>query len=90
MFMLVRNKVADFSRWKRTFDSHQQAHRAAGLTLLHLWRPLDDLHTVFFLFSIADAKRAREFLDGADPSIAEQAGVVEGEYHFLREHPGYD
>lgn len=89
MFMLVRNKVADFSRWKRIFDFHQHAHLAAGLTLVQLWRPIDDLHSVFFLFAVADHQRAQAFLDGADPSFAEQAGVVEGEYHFLREYPGY-
>ena len=41
-YMLCRNRLADFARWKRVFDSHAEAHRAAGLNLLHLWRSLDN------------------------------------------------
>ncbi len=89
MFMLVRNKVADYTRWKQIFDVQQTAHIVAGLTLLHLWQAVDDPHTVFFLFRVTDRARAKAFLDGGDPSIAEQAGVVEGEFHFLTEGQGY-
>lgn len=48
--MLVRNRVADFAKWKRIFDSHAEAHREAGLHLVHLWRSLEDQNNVFFLF----------------------------------------
>ena len=38
LHMFVRNRVADFSKWKRIFHSHAQAHSEAGLRLIHLWQ----------------------------------------------------
>lgn len=38
--MLCQNRVADFSKWKAVFDSHAQAHRAAGLRSVSRQRPL--------------------------------------------------
>jgi len=37
--MLCRNRVTDFSKWKAVFDSHAQAHRAAGLRSVRRQRP---------------------------------------------------
>jgi len=51
-YMLCRNRLVDFARRKRVFDSHAETHRAAGLNLLHLWRSVDDPSNVFFLFEV--------------------------------------
>lgn len=40
--MLCRNRVADFWTWKAVFDSHAQAHRAAGLYLRDLWSDVEE------------------------------------------------
>lgn len=88
--MLCRNRVADFSKWKAVFDSHAQAHRAAGLYLTGLWRELDNPNNVFFAFVVADLDRARAFV--SNPAAAEAgkaSGVQDGEYHFLESSPGY-
>lgn len=86
--MLCRNRVRSFEVWKKVFDDHAPAHREAGLRLVHLWRDLGDPDTVLFLFEVSDLERARAFV--ATPEAAEagiKAGVLEGEYRFLRESP---
>ena len=51
-YMLCRNKLIDFAKWKRGLDSHADAHKAAGLTLQHLWQNVNDPNEVFFLFAV--------------------------------------
>ncbi len=84
IFLLSRNKVRDFARWKAVFDRNQGDAEAAGLRLERMWRGVDDPNNVFFIMSVADAGKARAFL--AAPEGAEsgrEAGVVEGEYWFV-------
>lgn len=86
--MLCRNRVADFAKWKAVFDSHAQAHRAAGLRLKGVRREFDNPNNVFFTFDVADLDKAREFI--SDPAEAgETSGVQDGEYHFLESTAGY-
>ena len=85
-YLLCRNRVADFRRWKRVFDSHAGAHRAAGLQLTGLWRDTRRPSEVFFLFEVRDMRKARVFISA--PGAAEAgatSGVIEGEYHFVRD-----
>lgn len=82
--MLSRNRVEDYSKWKRVFDSQASAAREAGLHLTDLWRDVQDPNNVFFLFHVGDLEKARAFI--ADPKAAEvgkAAGVLDGEIHFL-------
>ncbi len=89
-YMLCRNRVADFSRWKAVFASHETAHQKAGLRLVKIWRVLEDPNNVFFMFEVASIDRAREFI--SDPEAAKAAdtsGVLDGEYHFVEDAGGY-
>jgi len=89
-YMLARNRVEDFERWHAVFASHRASHVSAGLTLESVWRVKGDPNTVFFLFEVADVARAEAFI--SDPSSAEagkEAGVLEGEYHYVENAPGY-
>ena len=82
--LLCRNRVEDYSRWRQVFDSHAEAHREAGLQLIHLWRELEDPANIFFVFRVSSVDRARAFI--RDPAAAETgaaAGVLDGEYYFL-------
>lgn len=84
--LLCRNRVEDYQRWRAVFDSHAEAHRAAGLRLSRIWRDADDPNNIFFLFDVADEERALVFL--ASPDSAEAgaaAGVLDGEFHFVTE-----
>ena len=88
--MLCRNKVSDFSKWKRVFDSHASAHREVGLLLLHVWRTLEEPDNVFFLFEVKDIYKARAFISTSDAVEAGKiSGVLDGEYHFVECTKGY-
>jgi hypothetical protein len=82
--MLCRNRVVDFGRWKRVFDSHADAAREAGLTLVNLWRGLEDQNDVFFLLEVSDLEKARAFVTSPEgEETGKIAGVIDGEIHFL-------
>lgn len=87
-YMLCRNRVADFSRWKAVFSSHESAHLDAGLRLI--WLGVEEANNVFFLFKVESMEKARKFI--SDPSAlkaAEASGVIDGEYHFVQHAEGY-
>jgi hypothetical protein len=89
-YMLCRNRVADFARWRAVFASHQAAHRNAGLRLVNLWRSLEEPSNVFFLFEVASLEKAREFISNPEAAKAGAAsGVLDGEYHFVGDMGGY-
>ena len=88
-YMLCRNRVADFERWKAVFGSHAGAHEEAGLRLVKLWRGVDEPDDVFFLFEVASLDRAREFIGNPDAARAGRASrAVAGEYHFVEDAGG--
>ncbi|AXK40070.1 hypothetical protein [Crenobacter cavernae] len=90
IYMVCRNRVADYARWKMVFDSHAKAHRAAGLELVHFWRSLEDPNNVFYVFEVADIERARAFVKRpGSEEAAEAAGVLDGELHFVARAAGY-
>ena len=83
-YMLCRNRVADYSKWKAVFDSNAEAGRGAGLKLVNLRRAVDEPNNVFFMFEVANMDSAREFI--SNPEAAESgkvSGVVDGEMHFV-------
>jgi len=88
-YLLCRNRVADFSRWKAVFDSHAPAHRKAGLRLVNIWRKIEEPTNIFFIFEVADIDKAREFISNPEAARAGAAsGVVDGEYHFVSDAEG--
>jgi hypothetical protein len=90
IYLLCRNRVADFSRWRAVFASHEAAHRDAGLRLVHVWRSLEEPDNVFFLFEVASVDKAREFIGNPEAARAgEASGVIDGEYHFIGDARGY-
>jgi len=89
IYMLCRNRVRNYEKWRTIFDSHASVHRKAGLSLVHLWRSVDDAHTVFFLFEVHDLERAKAFIIAPEGAKAGKgAGVIEGEIRFLEEVDG--
>ena len=83
--MLCRNRVSDFRRWKRVFESHAAAHRAAGLKLTGIWRDIGRPKDVFIVFEVEDMRKAKAFISAPEAAEAAKAsGVVGGEYHFMR------
>ena len=57
--LLIHHKVADFAKWKATYDAHAGTRQSAGLTELHSLRSLDDRNDVVILFTVADLDKAK-------------------------------
>jgi hypothetical protein len=90
IYMLCRNRVADFTRWKAVFASHSAAHQEAGLRLANVWRAVNDPNNVFFMFEVAAIDKAREFISNPEAAKAGIAsGVLEGEYYFVEDAGDY-
>jgi hypothetical protein len=49
-YVLVRHKIADFSKWKPVYDAHLPARRKAGANEKHLLHNIDDPSEVIILF----------------------------------------
>ena len=76
--MLVRHRVADFPTWKRVFDSHAAAQRAAGLHVRHVLRGRGDPAEIVLLFKFEDGERAKGFVTSPDvPDAQAASGVVD-------------
>ena len=77
-YMLVRHKVADFSKWKEIFDSHAAAQQEAGLWVEKVLRNMDDENEVFLLFQVKDIEKAQGFVNSPlVPEAQQQSGVVD-------------
>lgn len=76
--LIVRHKVKDFATWKKAFDGHAAAQRAAGLTSPHVYRSTDDRNETVIVFNMRDAAGAKKFAASADlKSTMASAGVVD-------------
>ena len=74
--LLVRHKVADFARWKAVFDGHAAAQRAAGITVTHVMRNVEDPGEVILLFDVEDVERAKAFVFSPQVPVAQQESGV--------------
>ena len=85
-YLLIRHKVADFTKWKPMYEAHQSARTAAGLKDRLILRGLDNPNEVVILFELGDVAKARAFASSPSLKAAmEKAGVVDQpEIHFLQ------
>jgi hypothetical protein len=77
-YLLVRHKVADFSKWKAAYGAHLPARQKAGLREEYLLRNVDDPSEVVIWFKAEDVKAAKDF--GASSDLREkmrEAGVID-------------
>lgn len=81
MQMLVHYTVADYATFKHAFDNDAEDRGNNSLSLLQLWRESNT--SAWALFSVADAKKARAYLDGAAGVFNSLAGVRKAEAHLL-------
>lgn len=90
-YMLCRNRVVDYERWKTIFDTHPESQEAAGLRLERMWRSAEDPNNVFFIFEVTDVEAARAFISTPEAAkVGEESGVLDGECHFVKEVPVED
>ena len=85
--MIIRHKVADYSRWKEAFDAHLNTRKAAGETEARIMVSVDDPREVTLFFDWDSLERARRFVGSDDLKQAmKQAGVVgDPEVRFLED-----
>ena len=77
-YLLVRHRVADFSKWKSGYDSHLPARQQAGLKETYLLRDMTDSNNVVLFFEADDIEKAKGF--AASPDLREamqKAGVID-------------
>lgn len=86
-YLLVRHKVADYSRWKPVFDEHGAARRDGGSRGGWLFRSADDPDELVILLECDSLENARRFAGSDDLRQAMQrAGVVDRlDIYFLEE-----
>jgi hypothetical protein len=84
--MLVRHKVADFTKWKPVYDAHSSARQKAGLKEEHLFCNAEDPSEVLLLFSVEDVDKAKAFAASDDLREAmAKAGVSDKpDIYFLK------
>ena len=84
--VLVRHKVADFAKWKKSYNTHAPSRKQAGLKEAGLWRNQQDASEVFILFKAASLAKAKKFAGSEDLKAAMQtAGVVDKpDLYFLK------
>lgn len=85
--LIVRHKVKDFATFKKVFDAHASAQKAAGLSNPRVFRSADDRSEIVILLDMKDAAAAKKFTTGADlKSAMASAGVIDQPtIHFLEE-----
>lgn len=70
-----------FAKFKAAFDADAEDRGNNSLGLLQLWT--EDDQNAWALYQVADAKRARAYLDGAAGVFNSQAGVGEARFHMV-------
>lgn len=83
MQLIVRHGIEDYDTWRRAFDGDVEARGQASLTLLQIWRDLDDRRSVWLLYEVHDRKRAEAYFDGLAQVHARQSGVTATDRHYL-------
>lgn len=87
-YLLVRNRVEDFERWRSFVDADRERGLAHGMRLTRMWRRADDPNDVFFLMEVESVERANAFMAAPESAEAgERAGVLDGEVWFLEDAP---
>jgi hypothetical protein len=75
--LMIRSKVKDFDAWKKSFDTHNQVRKDAGLTDRVIAYTIGDNHNITLVFAVADLDKAKAFLASKDlKDRMEEAGVV--------------
>lgn len=75
--MIVRHKVADFAKWKMSYDEHDSMRLANGIHSFVIGRGVDDSNTVMVAVKAEDIAKAKAF--AKDPSLKaamEKGGVT--------------
>lgn len=85
--VIVRQKVADYGRWKEAFDAHLAMRKAGGEMGSRLFVSVEDPRDITIVMDWDNLERARRFAGSDDlKQTMQKAGVVgEPEIRFLED-----
>ncbi len=76
--LIVRHKVADFAKWKISYDAHDSFRLASGIHNYVIGRGVDDSNMVMVATKADDADKAKAFVKDPSLKAAMQKGGVTG------------
>ncbi len=76
--MIVWHKVADFAKWKMSYDQHDSMRLASGIHNYVIGRSVDDSNTVLVATKTDDVAKAKAFAKDRSLKAAMQKGGVKG------------
>jgi hypothetical protein len=77
-YLIIRHRVADFSRWKAGYDDHSGAREQAGLKEKALLHDIKDTNQVVLLFEVTDVQKAQNFAESLElREVMRAAGVTD-------------
>lgn len=73
----LRHPVEDYSRWRQSFDAHEDTRRRYGLQVVKVQRNVDRPQEIIVVLEAEDVALAREFAESNELRMAMiRAGVV--------------
>lgn len=89
--VVIKHKVDNFSKWKMSFDEHDSARRANGLTRYFVARGLNnDSNTVLLVLNTDNIVKAKEFASSTDLKDVMQKAGVKGTPTFIYDELVWD
>jgi heme-degrading monooxygenase HmoA len=83
--LVIQHQAADFSAWKKAFDSDPAGRAEHGVTRHGIYRPTDDPSHVVIHLEFKTAQEAQDFLDLPALRAAWQGFGVDPETHVLED-----
>jgi quinol monooxygenase YgiN len=75
--VLVSHKIADYQRWRATFDDAFTFRQQEGEESCKVFQNAEDPHKITLLFEWQSAEKARQFMSSPDlQARMQKAGVV--------------
>jgi hypothetical protein len=87
---VVTHAVGDYDVWKRAFDGHAPARRAAGITAAHINRHAEDPNLLSVYLGGNDADKLTAFLSSNDVMTTMRDAGVKGPPHIAIVNPVED
>lgn len=76
-YLLIRQKFAEYERWRRAYDAMAGTREQFGLRTVVLARNAADMNEIVVVFEFDDRERVQEYVQG--PGLAEawrRGGVI--------------
>jgi quinol monooxygenase YgiN len=87
---VITHAVENYETWKRAFDAHAGARRAAGITATHINRDAEDPNLLSVYLAGTDAAQLKAFLSSTDLMATMRAAGVKGPPHIAAITPVED